>query len=539
MRFPSVASAVLFLAMSILPPATVARASSDPLPGANHLPVPIERTAQRVARDLNGQGYQVERGYPMLYTDSECDAYSYPVMQNCYGNNPASPYVVLVVKSWAEEFVDPATVNALGRTRQGYSATYRLDPREAIVVAAELPPPGRYMGLQSWVFTKEWLTPDTRWNESWYSLIAGRAPSLVGFLFSTVPGNASRIQSFSSLSNNINNVVIERKTGAAFGQTRYFVITPDKHMDETVRASLHLAGVPDEHIFTEPIPPGIGPIGLDATADDFVTLIRYAMPDDDHAGHAWWTNLPLSILRVRERSPDRPPEPFEPFVADERTAADESDYQDDLYDLIRRVCGRWGQSCDPQNDNNPDQLRRLIDLTIELGQFGPLCRAIGMNCLGDGQDASYFVAPGRAFEDPARPGSGWIYAVVGTLGTKTGNATYVGLSVNDLAKLKGALNISDIPLTSSAASYSSTVGNTDKLFVHYFARDCEAVASLTDGQCTTVTHDLVPERVAPLDDLSTEGLFSAALRSYVQQGKARGPLSSGQLRPWVIRFDQP
>ena len=43
-----------------------------------------------------------------------------------------------------DEFVDAATVNAFGRTRRGYSATYRLDPREAIIVLGELPPPGRY-----------------------------------------------------------------------------------------------------------------------------------------------------------------------------------------------------------------------------------------------------------------------------------------------------------------------------------------------------------------------------------------------------------
>jgi hypothetical protein len=53
---------------------------------------------------------------------------------------------------------------------------------------------------------------------------------LADYLFGTVPQNPSRVLSFSSLSNNINNVVIERQSGAAFGETRYFVITPDRAM---------------------------------------------------------------------------------------------------------------------------------------------------------------------------------------------------------------------------------------------------------------------------------------------------------------------
>jgi hypothetical protein len=523
------------LAMSVLLLSSAARGATDPLSQGSQLAVSLEQTAQRVTRDLTARGYLVERGYPMLVTQQDCDQYTFPIMRNCFANNPASPYVVPVVKSWEDEFVDPATVNAFGKTRRGYSATYRLDPREAIIIFAELPPPGRYTGLQTWVFTKEWLTEDAPWDDSAYKTINTFAPALVDYLFATVPySKFHRIQSASTLSNNINNVVIERQSKAAFGQTRYFIITPDQAMDRAVRTSLALGGVPDEDVFTEQIPPSdeigdIGPLGLDAKANDFVTALRYAMPDNEHAAHAWWTKLPLTVLRVRERpSSDRPPEPFPPFVADERTAAPEGVYRDDFKNLVRQVCQRWGHPCDP---DNPDrvQLRGLIDLQDKpVNDFGPQCRAVGMNCILDGQDASYFTAPASPL-DP-----GWVYAIVGTLGTATGNATYVGLSVNDVSKLKGVLNISDIDLAGSAAWYEGTVQNTDKFFVHYFTRDCRAIEGLTDGQCTTVTEDMVP----PLGE-GKQGLFTAALRSYIRPGTARGPLSSEQLRPMIIRFAQP
>jgi hypothetical protein len=494
----------------------------------------IQQTAQRVMRDLAAQGYEVTQGYPMLWTEEDCDRYTFPILQFC-GNDPDSPYVIVTVKSWPDEFVDPATVNAFGRTRRGYSATYRLDPREAIIVLGELPPPGRYTGLQSWVFTTEWLTQDEPWNTSApvYQAVQTLAPELLDYLFGAVPENPSRVLSFSSLSNNINNVVIQRQSGVAFGQTRYFVITPDQAMDRAVRSALALAGVPGEHVFTEPIPlqdevGEVGPLGLDAKANDFTTWIRYKSPDNEHAAHAWWANLPLTVVRVRERpSSDRPAEPFPPFVPEERSAVPEDVYADDLADLVRQVCLRWGQPCDP-DDLDSDPLRQLIDLQLTLGEFGPLCRAIGMDCLGDTQDSSYFIAPARAL-DP-----GWVYAVVGTLGTATGNATYVGLSVNDMSKLKGVLSVNDSELAGSAASYAGAVNNTEKFFLHYLARDCGVIQDLTDGQCSAITEDMVPPLGA-----SPQGLFSAVVRSYVRPGTARGPLSSEQLTPIIIRFPQP
>lgn len=531
-RILSVAWAGPLMAMSILSASSVAWGSGGPASPVSPVSRQLERTAQRVARDLTAQGYEVTQGHPMLWTEQDCDRYTSPILQFC-GNDPDSPYVIVAVKSWDDEFVDPATVNAFGRTRRGYSATYRLDPREAILVLAELPPPGKYMGLQTWMFTREWLTKDAPWNQETYEQVAALAPDLVGYLFSTVPGNPSRVFTFSALSDTTNNVVIERQSGAAFGQTRHFVITPDQAMDRAVRSSLALAGVPGADVFTEPVPPRdetgeIGPLGLDAKASDFTTWIRFKRPDSAHAAHAWWASLPLKVLRVRERpSSQRPAEPFPPFVPDRLFVSPEGDYADDLDELARQLCQRWGQPCDPDGPTS-DQLRPLVALQVDLGFFGPTCRSVGMDCLGDTRDATYFIAPGRTFEP------GWAYAVVGTLATATGNATYVGLSVNDLSKLKGVLSVNDSELAGSAASYAGVVENTDKLFVHYFSRDCGAIADLTDGQCSTITEDMVPL----LGD-APQGLFSAALRNYIRPGDARGPLPTGQLRPWIIRFAQP
>ncbi len=96
---------------------------------------------------------EVANGHPTLYTEADCN-YTYAVLRNCTGNDPAAPYIVPVVRTWPNEY-DPAMKDGLAKTRQGYGATYRLDPREAIVLFGTLPPAGRYMSVQTYVATQE------------------------------------------------------------------------------------------------------------------------------------------------------------------------------------------------------------------------------------------------------------------------------------------------------------------------------------------------------------------------------------------------
>jgi hypothetical protein len=514
---------------------------------------------QSLVRELRSSGLEVSVGYPTLWTAADC-AYSYPVYHNCFGNNPAAPYVVPVVKSWPDEYVDPAMKNGLGRTRPGYSMTYRLDPREAIIVFGRMPPPARYIGLQTWIWTAEWLEETSPWDEAAYQVYADAAGPLIHYLFATVPPinfatvppvYGDRVQSVSSLDNNINNVVMEEESGEPpWDKIRYFVITPDQLTDQAVREALGSLGADEGEIFTERIPetfqdphhdypygqnPVVGPLGLGAEAVDFFTNFRYAMPENESRANAWRKSLPLCVLRARRLSgPD--PLPYPAHDADERGGYDESGLGEDLTDLVNAVIERAGSQAlyldttDPEK-KNPEEMR---DLQSDLGNFGPACRAIGMNCLGDNQDASYFLFTPRPLD------TGLIYAVVSTLATETGNGTYVGLSVNDASLLKGVLNIPDTKLKGSADSYASAVGaeKLEKFFIHFFTRDCDAIADLTDGACTTITPDMVPlagDDKAP-GDSALHGKFSAAVRTYVAVGSKRGPDPKLQLRPRVLTF---
>ncbi|MEX2256464.1 MAG: hypothetical protein WEC34_13570, partial [Acidimicrobiia bacterium] len=78
----------------------------------NKVPSDVEDLADKLTRDLKKKHYEVRQGYMKLWTQADCDKYGYPIMKSCMANNPAAPYVLSVVPSWPDEFVDPATRNA-------------------------------------------------------------------------------------------------------------------------------------------------------------------------------------------------------------------------------------------------------------------------------------------------------------------------------------------------------------------------------------------------------------------------------------------
>ncbi|MGW3266412.1 hypothetical protein [Streptomyces sp. NPDC001056] len=496
--------------------------------------------------DLQKNGFRVNPGYARLYTQQDCKDFTYPRMRNCYANNPAAPYVTPVVKTWPNEYVDPAVVNAFGSMRPGYTSTYRLDPRDAVVMYGKMPPPGRYMGLQTWEFSQDghWKASDRRkWEQK------PDQPVPLQYLFDTIPPDAprsERTQSASALGDIVNNVVMERQSGQPFDKNRYFIITPSATTDHAVRRALHAQGVPDEDIFTEQIPARdnlgpIGPLGMGKNAIDFFTTFRYAVPapDQQQAADKWRKNPPLTVMRVRAPASVGPVQRYGALTFAKRTANNEAYLADDMRNLVAAVCDRVStaarlrtRDCGQQQSASAP----LPDLVRDFGWTGPYCRKIGMNCLGDQQDAAYFLSR------PLPIDSGQVYAVVDTLATETGNATYTALSANDASLMAGVANVLDTGLKGSAEDYAKTVEHSDKFFVHYFSRDCSVLRGVPDWpkNCTEITTGMLPPRAgtAGEGDPALHGMFMASLRDYVKPGTERGPDSTKLLTPRILTFTQ-
>ena len=503
------------------------------------------RFTKALKGDLRGGGFRVSEGYPALNTIQTCRDYTYPQLKNCFAANAAAPYVIPVVKSWPNEYVDPGMATAFGPTLPGYTGgVYRLRPREAIVLYGKMPPPGRYMSLQTWEWSQQgrWKAKD---RKKWAN--TSDRPIPMQYLFDTIPPKSGRVISFSALGDPVNNVVMKRRSGYSFEKHRYFIITPSATTKRAVGRALQARGVSRRHIFTEQIPSRdkygpIGPLGMGKKAIDFASAFRYAVPDpgNEQAAAKWRFKLPLTVLRVRAPASVGPVKRYGSLTFGKRTAHSEAYLASDLQSLVDAVCGRTISTANLASTDctkPPPESSSVPELFDGLGWTGPYCRAIGMDCLGDQQEAAYY------FSKPLPLDSGQVYAVVGTLATQTGNATYVGLSVNDASILAGTANLLDTALEGSADGYAASVHKTGKFFVHYFARNCQPLDALPGGarNCTEITPEMVPLRgdTAAQGDPALRGKFMASLRDYIVPGTARGADSSKLLPPRILTFTKP
>ena len=490
-------------------PAT--RRATDPLSKVHPLPAELEQKVQRFRADLEARGYEVARGYWTLWGVEDC---KYPIQSvgYCYGNNPTAPYVLAVLPQWKDEFGDQRLQHALTQVQRNMSAIYRLDAREALVVLAELPPAARYFGIGTNVFTRQaTINP----ADPIYRLMA-REPSLRSILFSPSP-NPSRLLMLASIGNSTNDVVIERESGFAWGQQRYFVITPDAGMADAMTAALLRAGAPTaDHVFTEPVAPALVRVGLGPEADDLITYVRYALPADSAAGEAWRAELPLTALRVRAARGALPADPFPIPSYEPRTVSyDEAPRAGDLAALVGAVRTRWGQPA--AQAGTFFSTSRVLDLVGQHCLGYPDPNRGPMNCLGDTQDADYQISPTLRIDD------GEVIAAVGTLGTETGNATYVSLAANRFPLLVGVANLSDADLEGTAEDFAGALQHDARLFyVHYVARDCSGL-----HPCLELSRKLIPVGEA----------IKLLQRNYINPGSARGPDPARILNPVALVLD--
>ncbi len=243
--------------------------ATDPLGNINRLPATIEQTVRLLRSDLEANGFAVARGYWTLWGVNDC---KYPIQTigYCYGNNPTSPYVLAVVPPWKDEYVDQKFHHLLNEPRRNMSAIHRLDQHEALVIAAQLPPPARYFGVQSNVFTRE-----VAFNPEDPVIAFVKADPLLQSILYGVSPDPSRMMLVASIGNSTNNVVIEQQTQQSpWNRPAYIVITSDGGLQTEVIDALRRAGASSSDIFTEPVSPELVKVGLGRSADDLVTYIR-------------------------------------------------------------------------------------------------------------------------------------------------------------------------------------------------------------------------------------------------------------------------
>ena len=491
-----------------------AAAATDPLGNINRLPVALEQAVGKLRTNLEGNGFAVARGYWTLWGIKDC---KYPIQTigYCYGNNPTAPYVLAVVPPWKDEYVDQKFHHILNEPLRNMSATYRLDPSEALVIVAQLPPEARYFGIGSNVFTREAEFDPNNTKDPIYGKVTD--PLLRSILFGGSP-DPSRKMMVASIGNSINNVIIGQKTGQdPWNKPAYIIITSDTELETEMTAAIKSADA-NADIFTEPVSPALVKLGLGHSADDLITYIRYAMPLDQAAGEQWRRDLPLTILRVRDMRSKTYNHPFPVPTYGQRTANyDETKLAGDLTTLQNAVIASWGP-------NTTASLVPFFSAYKYLDLIGQHCLGYPdstrgpMDCLGDSPDADYQISGSAQIDN------GQVIAVVGVLSTKTENATYTSMSVNWFPELVGVANIDGTELEGTASSIPGAPSNSDPFYVYYVARDCTGLT-----HCVEISKQLVP----------TGGIIKLIQRNYINPGSSSGPDPDYILNPVEILLNGP
>jgi hypothetical protein len=402
---------------------------------------------------------------------------------------------------------------------------------------AELPPPARYFGLGTNLFTRQIETnPPAYEKDPVYGILSADpiTADLLRIIFGISP-NPDRLMMISSIGDTINNVVIEEQSEENWGQQRFFVTTPDEDMADAMTEALESVGVESGDVFTEPVTPELARLGYGPEADDFITYIRYSMPNDIALGEQWREQLPLTILRVRDLNDDEAIAPFDIPEYEAKTA--NTDEPDELGVYLERLVYAVmnNSGMETLDADGPVPFRSLtlwVDLVGQhcLGHDGPpsvdepifLPRG-PMNCLGDNQDADYQISGDTFHLDDDQ-----VIAVIGTIGTKTGNATYTSLSVNWFPELVGVLSRDDTVLEESAKKFKDAISLSDpelykKFYVYYFARDCSGLYPWCKE---------IPTKEVPRGDT-----VKIIQRNYINPGTRRAPEPHMVLSPFSIVFD--
>ncbi|WP_345973968.1 hypothetical protein [Sulfurimonas sp. HSL3-7] len=480
---------------------------------------------QSWAESLSTREYNVTQGSVYMVDNAACDKLI-SVFGTCFGNNPAAPYLIPQLPV-GETYVDPYYAydfDATGPDGDRTNMFFRLGENDALVTIVNLPPKAAYMGYQTYLFSRD---------VSYYAALTSDPK--------TTP-DPYRAEIFGSLGNDINNVVVQNGANIAWsGNAVVYITTPNQALADVLVADAASAGLQSQVIFTEPVG-DITILGEDSNADEFITLIRYALPEDDTAADRWKASRDDNILVYRVSKNNLQ---FSPFATPEYTqkmTVDESEYNASLVELTTLLATHLQTSTGLPVVSKEMYTSELDMSTGELaGLVGQECIAKGTKCLGDNQDtdAYRFGYIGLLERDHSA-------IVTGVNHTLNDAATYVSLAVYNMAGFHGVASISQTNvgvtgydkgyLTGSAEAVLRAYGLYESasqklkeqlpiLYASVVSRDCEA--SLGD-YCVDINMTEVPLRW-PL---------AITQRAYVKPGSTSGASPNALLSPYVIKINK-
>ncbi len=481
---------------------------------------------------LQAQGYSVTQGTAYQFTSTYCQQVSQPVFKTCFANDANDPYLVAEPPVGAG-YLDPYYGKQTSvTTPAGVLADqfYRLSTGEALLVIVNLPPQAAYFSYESYMFSR----PITSYRRG----------------FSKLTPDPARAEIFGSFNNSIDDVTIGKQSGLTFGQgTVAFITTANSDMAGNLVASFGAVGGNENLLFTEALGSNLNP-GLGQSNDDFISIMRYTIPQDADAG-SQWVNDPTGNVQVYRI--DQPS-----FLSIKRfgsvALANKShntnefsaklDHKANLAELSG-LLSQWLAGQEP--GVTPTVNQTVASETVNTlgkataGELGPYCIQHGTNCASDSQDSDDY----KTFMLPSFADNRMIITD-GVDHTVSNNATYHSMSVQDLTLGTGittaaqtnpkAAGFTAGTLTGSALTVLQQLGLYSKaspalqedlpnLFVHIFTRPCATQLIYCTQPYTSVVSDT---------DLNTTDAVLMLERAYVLPGFPNGANPNDLINPDVI-----
>jgi hypothetical protein len=469
---------------------------------------------------LAGSGFTVTQG-SVLEVDNAVCAEFIPVFDSCFGNNAAAPYLIPQVPV-GSTYVDPWYATQFTTPGVGGAPSnmfFRLGEADALVTIVSPPPKAAYFGYQSYAFSRV---------SSAYP--GSQEPH-------TISPDPDRYELFASLGNDVNDVIVDDKAGEFWdGAPVVYITTANRTLGRNLVQRARRRGLPSERMFVEPVGANAD-IGTGEAADDFVTLIRYALPKDARVGKAWLKGSAGNVLVFRVSAPggfDGKRFPTPRYTL--KQTADETRLEPALDELTTLLAGWLSARGSPVTTVEMSSSDFTTPRGRPFGLVGRDCIAKGTSCLGDNQDtdAYRFGLVGTMSRNDVAIVAGVNHAVVNT-------ASYISLAVYNLGTLTGVASVSQTDpravgfdsgtLTGSAEAVLRDLGvygaasarlkrQLPKLYVQLFARVCD----VAEAYCVKITRKAVPPDVE----------IGLTQRAYVKPGTTTGAAPDLMVTPRVI-----
>ena len=488
-------------------------------------------TAQtaKYLNNLTSHGYLIVQGNAYLFQNSDCSLYV-SIFGTCFGNNPAAPYILpqLPIEN---SYVDPyyaVPLNTPGPNGVTTNIAYRLSDKDALVTIVKYPPKGAYFGYQSYVFTSQIINYiDT-------------------FPLQVISPDLTRYEIFGSVGNNVNNIIVQNQHGSSWGgQVITYVTTSNQILANKIIRELTTQGVKSNSILVEKLGSNVL-TGNEENADDLVTLIRYAIPENTNAANTWYSNLATNVLVYKVSNPSIGIIRYPANNYSARTGNIETQLTPALNELAE-ILKNWSINNTTLGSLSAVSTSSFTRTSLDdhdgipYGLVGKDCISKGTICAADNQDTSTY-----AFSPNFDLSSNSVLFIAGVNHNKFNNSSYISLSIYNATESAGvasssqtnrkAVGFNSGNLASGSAEavlrelgiYNSASRMLKlalpKLYISLLSKNC----TIAQKFCIDLNGDnLIPDTTPPTPINMYE-------RSYIRPGDTSGADTNIMVYPRVI-----